>query len=375
MGSDILSAEEIDEIMGIVNDEPIDVIFDKLVDNTYDHFLKMIFIPREERNRSFGYRNKLKDMLDTGRDYYKCKYVEYTNKPLRNGIFGDEIEIGHVNMAGLPALHVRATGGINYTEVIPSYHNNRDCFVPKEGLKEFNSFLLDPTLFNLIVDDDKLFETRSEYKECLDNVLHAIDTVGAIDPKEDLLLERVKKIIISMAYVAPNLLKYVSVVRNNNGDGITPSISLRFTSDFIVAINIDVDYLNGYCKIGSIYDYSKLDYKVEYFTDLLAIFRVIDKLMEFVNEVSILRLKMERDTNVNELIRKYGGRLNITKREHMEYLSNYVGTMGKYLIYDSYFKHIHHLEDDNVPFNEVMKRLGDFIIVTIYKNYTRMITR
>ena len=141
MGSSILSEEEIMEMLDIVNDEPTVDLYDKLVNNTYYYFLKMIFIPREERNRSFGYSNKLKDILDTGDDYYFCKYVKYGNKEFTSGAFyRDEIEIGHVVVGGVPALHVRAMGGINYTEVIPSFHVNRDCFVPKDGLKAFNSF-------------------------------------------------------------------------------------------------------------------------------------------------------------------------------------------------------------------------------------------
>lgn len=372
MGSNILSEEEICEMLDIVNDEPTEDLYDKLVNNTYYHFLKMIFIPREERNKSFGYSNKLKDILDTGDDYYFCKYVTYSDKELLSGaFFRDEIQIGHVVAGGLPALHVRATGAINYTEVIPSFHVNRDCFVPKDGLKAFNSFLLDPTLLNLVVDEDRLFEERSEYQAELAIALRSVIGGTLKDIKEDLLLDRAAKIVASMAYVAPNLLKYVCVVKNNNEDNITTSISLRFTQELMVTINIDVDYLNGYCKIRGINDYSGLDYKIEYFTDLLAVFRAMEKLLVFVDEVSKLKFNKECSGNVHELLRKYGGRLNITKREHMDYLSKFISNEDKYLIYDSYFKHLHPLENDNISFNEVMKRLGDFIIVSIYNNFKR----
>lgn len=371
MGSNILSEEEIMEMLDTINDEPTEDLYDKLVNNTYYHFLKMIFVPREERNNSFGYSNKLKDILDTGIDYYFCRYVTYTDKPDLNNIFKDEIDIGHVVVGGLPALHIQATGGISYSEVIPSFHVNRDCFVPKDGLKAFNSFLLDPTLLNLVVDENKLFEERSEYQAELAIALRSVIGGSLKDIKEDLLLDRAAKIVASMAYVAPNLLKYVSVVKNNNEDGITTSISLRFTQELMVTINIDVDYLNGYCKIRGINDYSGLDYKIEYFTDLLAVFRVLDKLLVFVNEVSKLKLNKECSGNVHELLHKYGGRLNITKREHIDYLSKFISNEDKYLIYDSYFKHLHPLENDNISFNEVMKRLGDFIIVSIYNNFKR----
>lgn len=371
MGSNILSEEEICEMLGVINDEPTEDLYDKLVNNTYYHFLKMIFISIEERNRSFGYSNKLKDILDTGIDYYFCRYVTYTDGPNLDNIFKDEIDIGHVVMAGLPALHVRATGAINYTEVIPSFHVNRDCFVPKDGLKAFNSFLLDPTLLNLVVDEDKLLKERSECNTALAVALRSVIKGGLKDLKEDLLLDRATKIVASMAYVAPDLLKYVSVVRNDNEDGITTSISLRFTQELMVTINIDVDYLNGYCKIRGINDYSGLDCKIEYFTDLMAVFRVMDKLLVFVDEVSKLKLNKECSGNVHELLRKYGGRLNITKREHMDYLSKFISNEDKYLIYDSYFKHLHPLENDNITFKEAMKRLGDFIIVSIYNNFKR----